>query len=537
MKQHLKGRVCAQVLALAAACAWGCGDDEQVTDAGANIDAAGVADAAPPDAELADAAPPDAAPPAPTLTLAVTRAGSGTAYPPANVTATVRDTEGMPWSGTVTMTAVSPTDDFTPSISAVTSLGNGAYRATVSAGRSGEVAVTATATVDETPLSASVTLLFLDYVDPSWGIPTAVTELNTLGSEDSLSVSHDGRTLFFSYTPLKGCNAMPAGLGDDPSKTECRVPFAPIGTAERPCSHGIGTDDLVTLGLFGDETAWPWPKFLTSSYAATRRADGSFENPVCISFDDDGTILEVGPGSGSENPVPGGSYHFFFGYPDWLDIDPNRGGSVYAVAEITAGESVTLSDPITEISNPPATVLAQSLTGPMNTVREDSYQIGEFRVFYNPIASRYELWFERQELEDSTHDIVVSPLVGTYPVGDWGAAQPIEGEVNTDTHHEGFPWPAVLPDGAGTSLHLFYNLSPKVEWSEPSRVMDSEWDGVDWGAPTKILEAGGGDSGAVLLVALPSVSSGDFGVEMFFIYVLTYPGDLDFQIGRVQRIP
>jgi hypothetical protein len=131
----------------------------------------------------------------------------------------------------------------------------------------------------------------------------------------------------------------------------------------------------------------------------------------------------------------------------------------------------------------------------------------------------------------------VSPLAedGIYPVGDWDAALPIEGDVNTDSRDEGFPWPAVLPSGGGTSLHVFYNSAPEEPWTTPVQVMDSEWDGADWGAPEKVLEAAPGPAGSVLLIALPSVSSGDFGVEMFFIYVLTYPGDLDFQIGVVPR--
>ncbi len=522
--------------------AWsGCGDDEAVTDAAPAVDDGAVVDAAVVDAAVADAAPDaaadaaaDATPPLPTLTLTVSRFDASTALPPVVALASARTAAGQPWSGDVVMTAASPTTSFTPTISAVTAVGGGDYRAVVSAPQSGEVTITAAATIDGHEVSAEATVIFLPFISPEWGVPRALTSVNTAGPEDSIAISPDGQTLFFSYMPLEGCNIMPAGLGDDPVKAECREPAYPIGTPERPCTNGIGSDGKVTLGLFGDTVAWPWPKGLYNTYVAHRNPDGSFANPQCITFADDGTILEVGPSSGPANPVPGEPYDLFFGYPDWLNIDQTRDGTVFAVATVTAGESVDLSDPITAISATITNNLVTSLTGDIDDVRENAEQIGEFRVHYNPIAANHELYFEAKQA-DETMDIVVSPLEGTYPVGDWGAATKVPGEVNTDVYAEGFPWLVELP---GEGLHLFFNRAPEISFSEPMAVYDSTWAGDQWATPIKVIDIPPtGDPGGVLLVALPSVAVGDFGVELFFVYVLTYPsGKLNFQLGVIPRV-
>ena len=513
--------------------AWsGCGDDEAVTDAAAPVDDAAVGDAA-----TSDAAPDagfDAAPALPTLTLAVSRFDSSTALPPVAARASARTAAGQPWSGAVTMTAASPTTSFTPTISAVTDVGAGDYRAVVTAPQSGEVAITASATIDGHALSASTTVIFLPFISADWGVPRALTSVNTSGPEDSIAISPDGQTLFFSYMPLEGCDIMPAGLGDDPNKVECREPAHPIGTPERPCTNGIGADGKVTLGLFGDTVNWPWPKGLYNTYVAHRNPDGSFANPQCVTFADDGTILEVGPSSGSVNPVPGEPYDLFFGYPDWLNIDQTRDGTIFAVATVTAGQSVDLSDPITTISSTVTNNLVTSLTGAINIVREGAEQVGEFRVHYNPIAANHELYFEARQTGE-TMDIVVSPLEGSYPVGDWGAAIPVPGEVNTDDYAEGFPWMVELP---GEGLHLFFNRAPEIAFTEPMAVYDSTWVDGAWATPVKIIDIPPtGDPGGVLVIALPSVAVGDFGVELFFVYVLTHPsGELNFQLGVVPRV-
>lgn len=499
--------------------------DTELTDGGSD---SVHRDSTPGDAER------DAEPPGPTLTIEVARADSRTSLPPVSATATVRHADGAPYDGAVTLTAVSPTDAFTPTVSAVEGLNQGRYRVVVSADRSGEVEIAASASVDGQELSAAETVVFLPFLSEDWGVVRAVTSVNTRGPEDSLAVSPDGRTLFFSYTPLWGCDFTPAGLGDPPEKPECRDPAYPINTPERPCDHGIGADGRVTLGLFGDTEVWPWPKGMYNTYVATRRADGSFDHPVCVSFAGDGAVLEVSPSSGASDPVPGETYPLFFGYPDWLDIDLGRHGSIFAVATVTAGESVTLSDPITAISHPPANNLAVSLTGDMNIVREDAEQVGELRVHRNPVTGNHELYFEAR-MTGETMDVVVSPLEGSYPVGDWGAAVKVPGEVNTDTHDEGFPWMVELPGG---ELHLYFNRAPVEPFTEPMRIYDSTWETDAWGPPALVMEVPPtGDEGGVMVVALPAVSVGDFGTEMFFVYVLNFPNDeLDFQIGVTERL-
>ena len=125
--------------------------------------------------------------------------------------------------------------------------------------------------------------------------------------------------------------------------------------------------------------------------------------------------------------------------------------------------------------------------------------------------------------------------VPPHPVGDWGAAIPVPGEVNTDDYAEGFPWMVELP---GEGLHLFFNRAPEIAFTEPMAVYDSTWVDGAWATPVKIIDIPPtGDPGGVLVIALPSVAVGDFGVELFFVYVLTHPsGELNFQLGVVPRV-
>jgi hypothetical protein len=472
----------------------------------------------------------------PGISLVISRLNGATEYPPALAVATITDQFGKPWEGDVTAVVASPTASFEPTAGELEALGDGRYQIAVFAARSGEVEVTIQAKVDGVALAAATTILFLPYVAPEWDIPVAVASVNTNGYEDSAAISPDGRTLFFSYTPLVGCGYLPAGYGDEPDKPECANPAGPVGPPERECTFGLTADGAVSPGLFGDTDQWPWVKSLMSTYVATRKKDGTFDYPKWISFDDDGTLLEVSPSSGSENPAPGEEYNFFFGYPDWLDLDPEFNNTIYAVATISAGQSVVLSDPITQMSNPPVKVLARTLTGEMNVVREQSAQIGEYKVFWNPVSNQHELWFERRVTDEGSLDIVVSPLLGDYPDGDWGAAVPIPGLVNTDSHEEGFPAPAMMPGPDGDELHMFFNRGIPDETGGEAHILEARFEDGAWTDGTPVISASGSDAGAVFIVALPALSRGDFGTEMFFVYVLIYPDHLDFQIGRMKLV-
>jgi len=473
---------------------------------------------------------------APTITLEVERADPIlTEYPPVKVTVLVRDIDGIPWKGQVQITADNPDGYFSAEVGQTITSGNGDTITTVSATRSGEVLIRASATVEDTSISAEQEVLFLPFVAKNMGVPRPVTEANTVGAEDSISISPDGRTLFFSYTPVIGCNYLPAGYGDPPDKPECKTPLGPTGTPERPCRHGIDDNGQVTAGLFGDTDAWPWVKAVTDTYAMTRQDDGTFADPVCISFDDDGTMLEVSPTSGPQNPVPGEPYELFFGHQDWLDLDPERGEPVFAVATVTAGESTMLSDPITAISDPPDNVLARSLTGAFNELRESAAVVGEFRVFHDTIEDEHWLYFEVSRNPGDLGEIVASKLEGSFPEGDWGPTEAIPGDVNTDTHNETFPWPFILHESPFAMKMLFFTRAPEVEWSEAIRIMGSLHADQAWGEPDDLLRAElSAEPGAVFVVALPAVSQGDFGVEMFFVYVRHHnDGRFDHQIGVV----
>jgi len=106
------------------------------------------------------------------------------------------------------------------------------------------------------------------------------------------------------------------------------------------------------------------------------------------------------------------------------------------------------------------------------------------------------------------------------------------GQVNTTTHDEGFPWPVELADGR----HLFFVRAPRIMWSEPVPILDSLWQGAAWGAPARVLEPElSAATGALFLLALPAVSRGDFGTELFFVYAVQHGAWVDLQIGVVPR--
>jgi hypothetical protein len=480
--------------------------------------------------DAAEAGPP----PGPSLRLHLLRAEAATAFPAVAVEALGTGSDGLPVAVEASLSATQPDGYFQPTVEPVLSGRAGTWWR-VSAGRAGEVTITARAEVEGLQQEASETVVFLPFVAPGWGVVRAVSELNTRGHEDSMSLSPDGRTLFFAYTPLENCNVMPAGWGDPPDKPECLIPFGPVGTPERACAQGLGDNGNVSPGLFGDQDTWPWVKGMYCAYVALRGTDGRFGTPSFVSFNDDGALLEVSPSSGPENPEPGQPFHLFFGYPDWLDLDPERDGSIYAVATVTAGQATLLGSPITAFSSPPADLGITGLTGPMNLVRESSASIGEFRVFDDPTLGARALWFERREAADTSLDLVRSPLTGTWPVGDWGPAEALPAPVNTPTHDESFPWLVTLDDPQGPRLHLFFSRG-KQDFTADAQILDAARGPGDWDPPQPVLASdSAAPDGGVFLVATPSVTRGPFGVELFFHYVIRHPDRLDFQIGVVAR--
>lgn len=500
------------------------------------------------DSELeTSSGPPDALPDAetediepalePALHLNILRGGDSVQFPPVMVEAIVTDARGQLVSPVVELTAVQPDGFFTPEVEPVLSGRAGTWWQ-VSAQRSGEVTITGTAEVDGQTVKGSETIVFLPFVAQGWGVPTAVSELNTRGHEDSMSISPDGQTLFFSYTPLENCNIMPAGYGDPVDKPECVTPWGPVGTPERSCALGLtaGAEGTVLPGLFGNSDVWPWVKSMYCTYVSRRQQDGRFGTPTFVSFNDDGIILEVSPGSGPENPEAGKPYNLFFGYPDWLNVDPDHDGSIFAVASVVEGKNTLLGSPITTPGSPPDDLGVQTLSGPINDVREGSATVGEFRVCDDPTLGTRAVYFERRETAETTLDIVRSPLTGTYPVGDWGEAMALPAPINSDTHDESFPWLVELSHDGVTQPHLYFSRG-KQDFSEPSHILESRYGDGEWSQPVPILEsAPGSGQGEILLVVTPCVSEGPQGVEMFFHYIVAHPDRLDFQIGVLRRM-
>lgn len=516
----------------------GCGDDD-----GSTMDATVEQDATASDAQNGDATSVDASLPKPEIHVAVNRHVPGsTQRPDVLVTVTVSDSEGEPVDGTVSMSAENPEDLFDPHISEITSNGDGTHTAVVTSSQTGEVRISAEAEVEGQPVTAAVTVVFLEHLSENWSIPISLSELNTMGHEDSIAISPDGQTLFFSYTPLVGCAAPEYDWSD-----ACRFPVGPTDSVSRPQVFGIDGQGQVTEGLYGSTddppSGWPFTKQLYNSYAAYRDAGGAFSALTAIGFEDDGVLTEVSPSSGSENPTVGEPYNLFIGYPDWLNFDGDTyAGTVFAVVSATAGEHAVLGGPITSGGAPPPNMMAQRLTGPINTEIEAN-DIGEFRVFWDPALSNHELYLEmKPPEEDSDFDILISPLTGEYPVGDWGAPQALSSPINTSDHHEIFPWPVMLTLSEGFPIkHLFFSRSPVPDFSSPSHIMVSRWENESWSEPDILMTTDNSfGQGTIFVSCMPAVSQNVRGTEMFFVYsvVRTPPPDIvwNHQIAVSRRL-
>ena len=512
-----------------------------------------------------------------TISLEITRTyPTQGQLPDVTATATILDTNGDPWEGDVEITAANPDGYFEPpwgmQITGVTSLGNGQYAATVSADRSGEVEIEVTATHRLGTAEAAETVLFLPFVDHDWGIPRALTEINTTGNEDSVAVSPDGNTLYFSYSPLLNCGAPFAPLAGD-----CAQAVGPFTAPERPGVYGVDAYGSVTVGLYGVTdvppagNGWENSKPVFTGYAATRLLDGTFGDPVPIGFEDDGVLVEGSLVSGPVSPVAGQPYNLFFAYPDWLDFDADLDfGTAYAVATVTAGPATNLGGPLDP--NPPvewtwqsqpAGMLAQELTGPLQSYVE-GHDVGEYRVYQDPGDSSYAIYLEsRNKIENpgsclfdwqcgtgnlcvnltctDDYDLVVSDLTGTYPVGEWGAPTSLGYPFNSNDKDETFPWVADLPYGGSTRKEIFFNRDPVAAdpWSSPTRIMSSYRDGGAWTTPDVVLETNNGLflPGSIVRIAMPAVAASAHGTEMYFVYAVLHsgPDDLETQIGVMTR--
>ena len=517
------------------------------------------------------------------ISLSVSRADYvDTSFPTVVATATVLDDASQPWTGDVEFTAFNPGGyDYPASVlavSQVSSLGQGQYSVEVACSVSGEIKIVATASDGHVSVEADETVLFLPYVAAEWEIPRPLTEVNTSGQEDSVSISPDGKTLFFSYTPLSCC----VPPFEDPLSPRCSQAHGPYGPPERPGFlggnlEGVNPDGSVTLGLYGNtdpEVGWAstLSKPVQTGYTAYRQADGTFGTLTPIGFEDDGIITEASLVSGPVSPVPGQPFDLFFAYEDWLDFNGDQVyDAVFAVATVTEGVATSLgrADPGSGWTRgtPPAGMIAQSLTGPIQTYLA-SHHFGEYQVYQDPGDDSYALYFEAADKEmpqqnclfdgqcgaghhcvalqcTDDFDLVASDLTGTYPTGDWTAGSPLPSTLNTEDYHEKFPWTVhVLLDG-GSREEIYFTrqrLKPTVQASFNDRILMSHEHGGAWVTPVEVIRADDDSprvEGRITRLALPAVADSAMGTEMFFVYgVETEVGGddrFDLQIGVLRR--
>ena len=152
---------------------------------------------------------------------------------------------------------------------------------------SGELAITASAIVDGTPITATAIAVVLPTVDAAWNQPIAVPGMvNTLGYEDGPVVSPDGEWLMVSsYSPVdefcctSGCRS---AVGD---ATVCQTSLGPSSGPERPGMFGSDRivdathiknqcPSLCLVGAGGTDYASTMPPPVSPCTCSHRQADG-----------------------------------------------------------------------------------------------------------------------------------------------------------------------------------------------------------------------------------------------------------------------
>ncbi len=497
------------------------GGNGEANDQDAAIDG-GVADG-----EVDGGEDPDAfVEPRPSIEMEFFREAAGEILlPDVRVVATIFDAENEPWDGDVSQVSIvaeNPQGIFDPDTSGVEVLGEGRYSVVVSSPQSGEVRIEASAVVEGETATAEVTVVFLTMLSPEWSIPRSLDEINTDGQEDSIAVSPDGNTLFFSYSPLVGCPALPT----DEWTSECMEAAGPYQEPERPCVYGVDENGFVTEGLYGNSEeppgGWPFTKGVYNSYAAHRDSEGRFSKLDCLGFEDDGVIMEVSPTSGPENPVVGESYTLFFAYPDWLDFfGDGYHGTVFTYVAVTAGEHANFGGPVTSWGIMPPNMKAAMLTGPINDdLQMENRGIGEYRVYLDPEDSNHYIYLPATDTTDASNWLVkTSELLGDYPQGDWGNMVALPLPINTPDQNEIFPWPVTIERDGVLVKELFFNRGPQEAFSAPTQVLYSRWENETWMEPVTVMETDHSFGlGTVFILALPAVADRGDHVEMFFVY-------------------
>ncbi len=398
--------------------------------------------------------------------------------------------------------------------------GNGTYGATVTPdAMSGEVTVTATSGMAKVTRTAVV----LPMVSTTWDQPERVGGLvNSAGWEDSARISPDGAWLMVgAVSPIDvPCCTTTAcgGPGNDPKSPFCQTVLGPYQAPERPQFPGAArvvdashvTNACPSLGMPPTgEANTPLP--LTASYLFHLQPDGSFAEPQFIGFDADGCAAPFG-WAFANMPTQTGA-HMVFAYNDPRDAAKGDTHNHLYFAPIQFGVKNSLA---TYSWSQQAGITVDVFVPFALAVPPMPPDMG------NPMYWNDRIWFDDDALPE--HDLWFAAGMKQLPNTQWMDPLPVgltemgkaEGQPFMDEPRLYF-----IRDGAVYGANLVNQQDPSLANS--------------WSAPDLELAAeGGARAGAVTALRYPSVSHGDDGQFIYFVYVLKTQDGFDANVGRAR---
>ena len=464
---------------------------------------------------------------------------------------------------------------------AISDLGDGRYRFTVTPAQTGEHRVT----VSYQEASSSRTALVLKSVHPDWGQPMAVEGLvNTEGYEDGLTVSPDGQHLFTQTSPQYfsalfvfleprangGCG------GDRLNPSICRHPWldtlpGPYTAPERP---GFFDGRFSGNTFLHNSSIWqldvdqvPIFAFATMFYGFKKQADGRFAEPFYIAFDDLKDAI-ANPFGMSFRNNPDGSLTMVFAHDDGdpgavVDHDSNAGTApidsrfdIYTL-DITPGQNTSLGSYISNTT--PGTPPLRGSFFPSrridlgSTGTEGNYGTqGNPHLYVLTDGSIHSIWTDDEH--DANND---DPGSWNFDLGDNADL----GDLSVYTLTAGsFPdgsWQkTVLPatiNAGGDQIQPFFT-GQGLFYTQDTSILYAAYNGArtaagfasdsNWMTPVTILQkdAGNSPTGKIIAIGEPTIASDNGKQILYFIYgyvraidAVTGLSDTDLQAGYVER--
>lgn len=450
-------------------------------------------------------------------------------------------------------------------LTGVTDRGNGLYRASLSATKTGEFPLT----ISIGDVSETRTPLILKDVHSNWSQPMKVRGyVNTEGYEDGLTVTPNGEYLFVQTGPhyFMGVFAMTAsrtnsGCGGATSRltpTRCEHPWVNdlIGSYTAPERPGFfdgrlsGDKHLHNSNSYNVAVdAAPNFAMATMFYGFKRQSDGSFKEPFYIAFDDQNDAIINPFGMSFMDNGDGTTATMLFSFDDPSDpdmVDLAGDGSVMVqsyfdvyTTQITYGQNNNLGEfvpagaagakPVrgTTFNSTLVNFGKTGLNGIAGTQGNPSIYFDENRVVKS-------IWTDDEFDSGGDHgELSVYVLTsGTFPNGTWQKVT-LPTKINiADPSDETQPYFT----GNGLYFTRSGNSNPEIWYSSYSgdHSVSGYGNAANWGTPEKILSMDStSELGRIVTIGEPTIATYEGETYLYFIYGYnrSYDGDKPARTG------